>query len=45
MSHTVVQIPVGAGGNASTPSVFVNSVNGCDGLIIDDDDFHAPLRR
>jgi len=35
---TVVQIPVGAGGNASTPSVFVNSVNGCDGLIIDDDD-------
>jgi DNA-binding beta-propeller fold protein YncE len=37
-NDTVVQIPVGAGGNASTPSVFVNSVNGCDGLIIDDDD-------
>ncbi|HEX9820188.1 MAG TPA: SMP-30/gluconolactonase/LRE family protein [Methylomirabilota bacterium] len=35
---TVVQIPVGAGGDAGTPSVFVNSVNGCDGLIIDEDD-------
>jgi sugar lactone lactonase YvrE len=35
---TVVQIPVGAGGNASTPSVFVHSVNGCDGLIVDEDD-------
>ena len=35
---TVVQIPVGPGGNASAPSVFVNSVNGCDGLIVDDDD-------
>jgi sugar lactone lactonase YvrE len=37
-NDTVVQIPVGAGGNASTPSVFVNSINGCDGLIIDDHD-------
>jgi sugar lactone lactonase YvrE len=37
-SDTVVQIPVGAGGNASTASVFVNSVNGCDGLIIDEHD-------
>jgi len=35
---TVVQIPVGASGDAGTPSVFVNSVNGCDGLIIDEDD-------
>lgn len=37
-NDSVVQIPVTAGGNASTPSVFVNSINGCDGLIIDDDD-------
>ena len=26
------------GGNPGTPEVFVNSVNGCDGLIIDDSD-------
>jgi DNA-binding beta-propeller fold protein YncE len=37
-NDTVVQIPVGPGGNASTPSVFVNSVNGCDGLIVDEHD-------
>lgn len=27
-----------SGGNPGTPEVFVNSVNGADGLIIDDDD-------
>jgi sugar lactone lactonase YvrE len=37
-NDSVVQIPVGAGGNASTPSVFVHSINGCDGLIVDEDD-------
>lgn len=35
---TVVKIPVAAGGNASAPAVFVNSINGCDGLIIDEHD-------
>jgi sugar lactone lactonase YvrE len=35
---SVVQIPVGAGGNASAPSVFVHSINGCDGLIVDEHD-------
>ncbi len=34
---TVVKVPV-AGGMAGTPSVFVNSINGADGLIVDDDD-------
>ncbi len=34
---TVVRIPV-HGGKAGTPAVFVNSINGADGLIIDDDD-------
>jgi len=33
----VIRIPV-SGGNPGTPEVFVNSVNGCDGLIIDDSD-------
>jgi sugar lactone lactonase YvrE len=37
-NDTVVKIPVAAGGNASAASVFVNSVNGCDGLIIDEHD-------
>jgi sugar lactone lactonase YvrE len=36
-SDTIVRIPV-SGGNPGTPEVFVNSVNGADGLIIDDDD-------
>jgi DNA-binding beta-propeller fold protein YncE len=36
-NDTVVQIPV-AGGVAGTPSVFVNSINGADGLVIDEDD-------
>lgn len=34
---TVVQIPV-SGGGPGTPSVFVNSINGADGLLIDDAD-------
>jgi sugar lactone lactonase YvrE len=37
-NDTVVRIPVVGGGAAGTPAVFVNSVNGADGLIIDDDD-------
>jgi len=36
-NDTVVKIPVTAGA-AGTPAVFVNSVNGADGLIMDDDD-------
>jgi sugar lactone lactonase YvrE len=36
-NDTVVQIPV-AGGVPGTPTVFVNSINGADGLIIDSDD-------
>jgi sugar lactone lactonase YvrE len=36
-NDTIVRIPV-AGGSAGTPEVFVNSINGADGLIIDDDD-------
>jgi sugar lactone lactonase YvrE len=36
-SDTIVRIPV-SGGNPGTPEVFVNSINGADGLIIDDDD-------
>lgn len=38
---TVVEIPATAGGAgpvAGTPSVFANSVNGADGLLVDDDD-------
>jgi len=37
-NDTVVRIPVLAGGLAGNASVFVNSVNGCDGLIIDEHD-------
>lgn len=36
-TDTVVQIPV-ASGVPGTPTVFVNSINGADGLIIDGDD-------
>lgn len=36
-NDTVVRIPVEAGFTAGTPEVFVNSVNGADGLIIDED--------
>ena len=40
-NDTVVKIPVTSNGTdpvAGTPGVFANSVNGADGLIIDDDD-------
>jgi len=33
----IIKIPV-SGGTAGSPSVFVNSINGADGLILDDDD-------
>src|SRR5947207_505460 len=33
----VIRIPV-SGGSPGAPAVFVNSVNGCDGLIIDESD-------
>lgn len=36
-NDTIVKIPV-AGGAAGTPEVFVNSINGADGLIMDDAD-------
>jgi sugar lactone lactonase YvrE len=36
-NDSVVRIPV-ADGNASAPVAFAYSINGCDGLIIDDDD-------
>lgn len=34
----VIQIPVSAAGTPGAPSVFVNSINGADGLFLDDDD-------
>jgi streptogramin lyase len=40
-NDTVIEIPVTAGPSgpvAGTPSVFANSVNGADGLIVDEDD-------
>jgi DNA-binding beta-propeller fold protein YncE len=36
-NDTIVQIPV-SGGSPGAPAVFVNSINGADGLIIDDHD-------
>jgi sugar lactone lactonase YvrE len=36
-NDTVVKIPV-SGGKPGTPEVFVNSINGADGLVIDEDD-------
>jgi SMP-30/gluconolaconase/LRE-like protein len=36
-NDTVVQIPV-SGGTPGTPSVLTNSINGADGLILDEDD-------
>jgi sugar lactone lactonase YvrE len=36
-NDTIVQIPV-MGGNAGTPAIFTNSINGADGLVIDDHD-------
>jgi sugar lactone lactonase YvrE len=37
-NDTVVKIPIDSSLNPGTPVVFVNSVNGADGVIIDDDD-------
>ena len=37
-NDTIVQIPVDANFNPGTPTVFVNSINGADGLIIDSAD-------
>jgi len=37
-NDSVVRVPVAGGGNASAPVAFAYSINGCDGLIIDDDD-------
>jgi len=37
-NDTVVRIPIDQYGDAGTPEVFVNSVNGADGLLIDDED-------
>ena len=36
-NDTIVQIPVSAG-TPGTPAIFTNSVNGADGLVMDDDD-------
>ncbi len=36
-NDTVVRVPVNSDGSAGAPEVFVNSVNGADGLIIDED--------
>jgi sugar lactone lactonase YvrE len=36
-NDTIVQIPV-SGGTPGTPAIFVNSINGADGLVIDGDD-------
>jgi SMP-30/Gluconolactonase/LRE-like region len=35
---TIVQVPVNANGTAGTPSVFVNSINGVDGILLDKHD-------
>ncbi|HET9670415.1 MAG TPA: NHL repeat-containing protein [Casimicrobiaceae bacterium] len=37
-NDTIVRVPVNADGSAGTPAVFVNSINGADGLIIDASD-------
>src|SRR6478752_4026581 len=36
-NDTIVQIPM-SGGTPGTPAIFVNSINGADGLVIDTDD-------
>ena len=36
-NDTVIKIPV-TGGTAGTPAIFANSINGADGLIVDDHD-------
>ncbi|HWD16073.1 MAG TPA: SMP-30/gluconolactonase/LRE family protein [Casimicrobiaceae bacterium] len=38
VNDTIVRVPVNADGSAGTPQVFVNSINGADGLIIDASD-------
>ena len=35
---TIIQIPVNSDGTAGNPSVFVNSINGADGIVIDKHD-------
>jgi sugar lactone lactonase YvrE len=37
-NDTIVQIPVKSDGSAGTPSVFVNSINGADGIVLDKHD-------
>ena len=37
-NDTIVKIPVSSGGVPGAPAVFVNSINGADGLILDEDD-------
>lgn len=37
-NDTIVRVPVESNGEAGTPVVFVNSINGADGLIIDEND-------
>ncbi len=37
-NDTIVQIPVSATGTPGSPSVFVNSINGADGIVIDKHD-------
>jgi len=37
-NDTIVQIPVNPDGSAGKPSVFVNSINGADGIVIDKHD-------
>jgi sugar lactone lactonase YvrE len=37
-NDTIVEIPVNPDGTAGTVAVFANSINGADGLIVDDDD-------
>lgn len=34
-NDTIVQIPVNSDGSAGKPSVFVNSINGADGIVLD----------
>jgi sugar lactone lactonase YvrE len=37
-NDTVVNVPIQVGGDAGTPAIFVNSINGADGLMMDDED-------
>jgi sugar lactone lactonase YvrE len=37
-NDTIVRVPVNADGSAGTPEVFINSINGADGLVIDASD-------